>query len=321
MSLIEPVGTPVDELLQMIVQRWDQRLTAQEPGPFDSCRVLHGRGGCFPGLEWFSLDVHWPAVMVTLYQAPPKQFLAGLRAVLLPRMIGLELSALLVQSRYEPGAPYAVAWGEVPVDLVARRDNLEFGLSLQQQNPGFFLDMEPGRQWLEERSTGKRVLNLFAYTCAFSVVAQAAGAESVVNVDMSSRSLAVGRENHRRNQLPTDNIVFMAENIMKSWGRIRRRGPFDIIVIDPPSFQRGSFTATRDYAKVLRRIPELAVNGAHVLACLNAPELGECFLRELVSHNSPGCALEQRLPAHKDFPDVDSGRRLKLLSYTYCSDE
>jgi 23S rRNA (cytosine1962-C5)-methyltransferase len=298
-----------------LLSQWDRRFDGQADGPFDSCRVFHGRGGCFPGLEWCCVDVHWPAVLVTFFLKPPADFSAALQEALLPRMERLSLSVLLFQSRYLPGAPYKIGTGVLPETLTAYRNKLRFHLSLQQQNPGFFLDMEPGRQWLESQCAGKRVLNLFAYTCAFSVVAQAAGASEVVNVDMSSRSLSVGRENHRLNGQSTGNIQFLAENILKSWSRIRRRGPFDIILVDPPSFQKGSFVATRDYAKVLRRLGELAAPEARILVCLNAPELDEDYVRQLVADNSPASVFEQRLDGHPDFPDVDPGRKLKLLVY------
>jgi 23S rRNA (cytosine1962-C5)-methyltransferase len=49
---------------------------------------------------------------------------------------------------------------------------------------------------------------------------------------MSKSSLSVGRENHRINQLSTKNVSFMPYNILKSWGRLTKAGPFDLIVID-----------------------------------------------------------------------------------------
>lgn len=306
-----------ETLLAPLLQRWDSRLYGYETGPFDSCRVFHGRGGSYSGLEWCCVDIHWPLVLVTLFACPPEGFLETLRAALVPRMTRLGLTSLVYQHRHEAGAPYTEAWGELPGAVVARRAGLEFQLSLQQQNVGFFLDMEPGREWLEAAAPGRRVLNLFAYTCAFSVVAQAAGAEQVVNVDLSSRSLSTGRENHRLNHQSTQNIGFMAENILKSWSRIRRKGPYDVLIVDPPSFQRGSFVAARDYAKVLRRLPELAAPGADILLCLNAPELGEDFLQEQVQELGLACEFRGRLPAHPDFPDIDPQRQLKLLTYRF----
>jgi 23S rRNA (cytosine1962-C5)-methyltransferase len=304
--------------IRPILDRWDERLVREVPGaPFDSCRVFHGRGGCYEGLEWCCVDIHWPVVIVTLFREPPLEFVQELKESLLSRMQALGLSALVVQHRHQSGAPFVVEWGTPPAALYARLGELKFHLSLQQQNIGFFLDMEPGRQWLSAHCHGRRVLNLFAYTCALSVVAQAGGAESVVNVDVSSRSLSVGRENHRFNRHGTGNIHFMAENILKSWSRIRRRGPFDLLLIDPPSFQKGSFVAARDYAKVLRRIPQLATPGALILACLNAPELDQAFLQQVMAEACPDCLFVERLPAHPDFPDIDPARQLKLLVFSY----
>ncbi|KAF1047296.1 MAG: Ribosomal RNA large subunit methyltransferase I [Xylophilus sp.] len=69
---------------------------------------------------------------------------------------------------------------------------------LRGQNHGRFLDMAAGRQWVRGHLATwprARVLNLFAYTCAFSVVALQAGAKSVVNIDMSHGALATGQQN------------------------------------------------------------------------------------------------------------------------------
>lgn len=308
---------PAQALLQVILDRWDSRFAPPPEQPLANCRVFHGRGGCYPQLEWCCLDVHHPVVVIILFSEPPVDFLNALQDALVPRMSAVGFTSLLVQRRYQQQSPYAVLWGCLPDNVLARRANLCFRLSLEQQNPGFFLDMEPGRQWLEKHCAGKKVLNLFAYTCAFSVVAQAAGAKEVLNVDLSSKSLTRGRENHRINGQSTTNIGFMATDILKSWSRIRRKGPFDIIIVDPPSFQKGSFVATRDYAKILRRLDQLAAPAARVLACLNAPELDDGFLQSLFAEHCPDWAFVERLPAHPDFPDRDEARQLKLLVYEY----
>lgn len=284
----------------------------------DSRRLLHGRGGCYPGLEWCSLDFFAPVLLLTAYQPPPE----GFRAWLLTQLSPLwgqpgAPQALVVQHRYRQGAPSESWHGAMPDQAFAQRGRLKFHISFERQNVGYFLDMEPGRQWLEARADGANVLNLFAYTCAFSVVALAAGAETVVNVDMSRGALSAGRENHRLNGLATDRAQFLPLDILKSWSRIRRRGPYDVIIIDPPSYQKGSFIATRDYPKVVRRIAELARPGGQVLACLNAPELDTEFLRDLFTERSPACAARASLPPAANFEDQDPERRLKLMPFVY----
>lgn len=284
-----------------------------EAGERDSRRLFHGRGGSYPGYEQVTVDLFDPVLLVTLYQAPPADLFEGLEQI---AELRADPFCVLVQHRYQAGGPLQCLLGQMPDRAFARRGDLRFGLRLdQRQNCGYFLDMEPGRRWLEQRARGRNVLNLFAFTCAFSVVAQHVGARQVVNVDMSSSALARGRDNHRLNHLSTDSVRFLKENILKSWGRIRRPGPYDIAIVDPPSYQPGSFVARRDYARVLRRLPEFMAPGGEVLLCLNAPELGEDFLLQLAAEHCPAAEFVERLPPAEGFPDLDPDRRLKLMVF------
>ena len=281
----------------------------------DSYRVFHGRGRIFPDLEFVTVDFFQPAILVTLFFEPPEQWLDELIAQIRPLFVSVH-SVLVIQRRYMPNAPSEIVWGELPESNYARRGNSLFNLHLaRQQNSGFFLDMESGREWIEQHAAGRFVLNLFAYTCAFSVIAIAAGAEKVVNVDMSSAALNVGRANHQLNNLAKNKSEFVAENILKSWSRVKKPGPYDLVIIDPPSYQKGSFIAQKDYAKVIRRLPELMPSGGLVLACLNAPELSEGFLRQQFVEQCPQAEFVERVKPHADFPDIDPEQQLKLLVY------
>jgi 23S rRNA (cytosine1962-C5)-methyltransferase len=281
----------------------------------DSYRVLHGRGRCFEGLEFLNVDFYQPVLVFVLYKEPPDNWLGEL-VFFLQDKLGENLSCVLVQRRYLPNSPSEVILGVMPEKVFARRGDLRFNLHLNaQQNAGYFLDMEAGRQWIEKNASDKHVLNLFAYTCAFSVVAVAAGAKKVVNVDMSSPALNLGRSNHQLNGMPKEKTEFVAENILKSWSRVRKPGPYDVVIVDPPSYQKGSYVAERDYAKVIRRLPELMPQGGLVLACLNAPELSDDFLKKQFEEQLPQAEFVERLAAHPDFPDINPEQQLKLLVY------
>lgn len=280
-----------------------------------SYRVFHGRGRTFPELEFVTVDYFQPVILITLFLEPPSNWLDEL-ITQMRLMFASSDTVLVVQRRYLANAPSEIIWGELPESMYARRGNSLFNLHLgRQQNTGFFLDIEAGRQWLEQHVAGKRVLNLFAYTCAFSVVAIAAGAEKVVNVDMSSAALNLGRANHQLNNLAKNKSEFVAENILKSWSRVKKPGPYDLVIIDPPSYQKGSFIAEKDYAKVIRRLPELMPAGGLVLACLNAPELSDGFIKQQFVEQCPQAEFVERLQPHVDFPDVDPEQQLKLLVY------
>ncbi|TDM08805.1 MAG: hypothetical protein C4K60_05335 [Ideonella sp. MAG2] len=78
---------------------------------------------------------------------------------------------------------------------------------------------------------------------------------------------------------------------------------------------KGSFVASKDYARVVRRLPDLIAPGGHALLALNAPELGPQFLLDLVQQEAPMFTLVERLANPPSFADVDEDRALKVLVF------
>lgn len=67
---------------------------------------------------------------------------------------------------------------------------------------GVFIDQRENRRWVHAQARGKRVLNTFSYTCAFSVAAAVGGAAEVTSVDVSGRYLDWGKRNFELNDIP-----------------------------------------------------------------------------------------------------------------------
>ena len=162
-------------------------------------RLFHGRGHCYPGLEYLSVDWFEPQLFITLFQPPPVDQWQIIKQTL--ETYQDRVSCAIVQHRYDRKAAVEILWGDPQSPAEAKENDLRFCLDLQRpQNIGYFFDISPARQWLSQHCTGKRVLNLFSYPCAFSVAAMAAQAHSVVNLDMSNAALETGRANHRLNK-------------------------------------------------------------------------------------------------------------------------
>ena len=268
----------------------------------------------FPGLKHVTIDWFAPTILLTLYAEFEVQNALS-DCLLRSAAHHPEIEAVLVQRRDLPGSPKGCDYGKLPAEPTAHESGLRYHLNLDRdQNHGFFLDMKTGRDWVRERADGKSVLNLFAYTCSLSVAAIAGGADSVVNLDMSSRALAVGRMNHQLNfeSERCRRASYLAHNLFKSWGKLRRSGPFDLILIDPPSNQAGSFVAPRDYGKIVRHLGELTKPESQILACLNSPHLGEDFLREQFCDFVYG----ERLPGAAGFADRNAESALKCLLFS-----
>ena len=301
--------------LSAVAERFASLIANNAFASGDSLRIFHGRGNTYDGLHWLNIDFFHPVILVTLFAEIHDDVQARLFALITENLPDLACDCLVVQRRYLDKAPCDVIVGDLPNQAYAQRNGLRFFLSFEQQNVGFFLDIEIARQWVERECKEKNVLNLFSYTCAFSVVAKAAGAEHVVNMDMSSRALSIGRENHKVNGLSTDNVRFYAYDIFKSWGRIKRHGPYDLIIIDPPSFQKGSFVASKDYQRVIRKMSGLLNDDGCFLACLNAPEVDLSDFKRLLEAEADGFVVENILEASPYFPDISAEKRLKMLVF------
>ncbi|HZF71128.1 class I SAM-dependent methyltransferase [Sulfuricurvum sp.] len=278
-------------------------------------RLFHGRGNTYGGYRFLTVDSVDKVLFAVLFDADEEEYAI---VSMLRDFFDAEAKweALVVQQRYLPSSPSTVVAGELPEQCFAIESGLKYHINfLNAQNIGFFPDMKLGREFVRDHANGKKVLNLFSYTCSFSVVAIAGGATAVANVDMNKNVLSMGRENHRLNALDTKKVEFMPYNILKSWSRIRKSGPYDLIIIDPPSFQKGSFAATSDYEKIIRRLHEFAAEECIVLSALNAPELDSEFIKTLFRENAPEFQYVERLENLESFPEIEEERSLKNLIF------
>ena len=282
--------------------------------PEDATRLFHGRGHCYEGLSFINIDWFAPVIWVVLYgdvEDALVEALAQMLSELAKQQPAIE--AVSIQRRVKGRAQQDVVFGKMPEHCVAKEDGMVIALNLSEnQNIGFFLDAKPGRQWLAERAKGKRVLNLFAYTCSFSVAALKAGADNVLNIDMAKGALATGQRNHALNDLDRSRASFLPHDIFRSTKKLQKYGPYDLVIMDPPSRQKGSFEAEKDYAKLIRKLAPMLAPGAEILACLNAPYLGEQFVPDLFAENLPEYSLQYRLPQREDFPEADLQCCLKM---------
>jgi 23S rRNA (cytosine1962-C5)-methyltransferase len=109
---------------------------------------------------------------------------------------------------------------------------------------GLFPEQLPHWEWMlarlgEVRDEPPRVLNLFAYTGAASLLAAAAGAQ-VTHVDASKRAIAWAKENQAASKLGSAPIRWILEDAQKFVAREVRRGKtYHMLLVDPPKFGRG----------------------------------------------------------------------------------
>lgn len=158
---------------------------------------------------------------------------------------------------------------------------LEFGVQFKVNlvdylDTGLFLDHRETRKIVAAASTGKRMLNLFAYTCSFSVQAAAAGAVFTKSVDLSNTYTAWGRDNFELNGFSLQNHPVVRADCLKFLDEeIRNRVKYDIIVIDPPTISRSKkmdqlFDIQVDYVTLISKAMKLLVKGGIIFFSTNS---------------------------------------------------
>lgn len=141
---------------------------------------------------------------------------------------------------------------------------------------GLFLDHRETRRLVAGVAVGKRLLNLFAYTCSFSVQAAAAGAAFTKSVDLSNTYTGWGRDNFILNALPPDNNVIVRGDCLKFIDEeIGARATYDVIVVDPPTISRSTkmeqlFDIQEDYVTLLSKCLRLLAKGGVLFFSTNS---------------------------------------------------
>jgi 23S rRNA (cytosine1962-C5)-methyltransferase len=131
-----------------------------------------------------------------------------------------------------------------------------------------------------------------------------------LNVDLSKKSLARGKENFALNSLPTGDHRFIADDVMAVLPRLARKGEkFDMIILDPPTFSRShrgkSFQVEHDFETLVLAALEVAERNARILLSTNCLDLRERALEVMARYClkvSRRAGKLHREPAPLDFP-------------------
>ncbi len=190
--------------------------------------------------------------------------------------------------------PAELMAGEEPGELIVQEAGLSYVVEpAGGYSSGLFLDQRANRQWVSGLGA-RRMLNLFAYTCSFTVCAAAGGAETC-SVDAAKRVLATGRRNLELNGIdPAEGHRFLADDARKVVPRLVKRGEkFDLIVLDAPTFGRADgrvFRVEKDLGELVRECFELLDEGGWMLVSCNYAAWGARDLRTVCADALDGTA-------------------------------
>lgn len=291
----------------------------------DLCeKVFNGPSAVIPGLEQLIIDRFAGHLFVLTYREMNEAELDNIVSLLKELF---PFCSVRIQFR-KSGTSYELFISEDAENtLEVEEHGLKYIVHTQRgQNTGFFADMINGRKTVMDyirQSRDVKVLNLFAYTCSFAVVSLKAGAVSVDNWDMNKNSLSIGRDNIRLNNLDDRMSSYFGYDIFKSFSKIRKRGPYNLIVMDPPPMQGKSFSYKKDYPRLIGRIPQILAKGGAVLFCLNAPDCSPEDFRFMINQNLRGHFDEvKEIPCPPSYLGRFKERGLKtFFAENYIPDE
>jgi 23S rRNA (cytosine1962-C5)-methyltransferase len=284
-------------------------------------RAVHSEGDACPGVL---LDVYGEAAVLELTTAGTEVWRAELEAaareIFAPRTLLVRETGATRDTGSRPGARSPAS------ELASFLENgLRFVADLGSgQKTGFFLDQRDNRSRLRGLAHGKRVLNLFSYSGAFSVAALAGGAAGAVDVDSSSAALALARENRKANGFAAPEPDFVAADVFDDLRRRVAAGErFDVVVCDPPAFAKKRSdvdSAARGYKDVNRLAMSLVAPDGWLLTCSCSGLVDADLFQKIVFSASLDArvpfALAARQGAGEDHPvslDCPEGEYLKGL--------
>lgn len=295
-----------------------------DPALTDAFRLVHGAADAEPG--WFVERLgDWLLSESGGTDLPPDRVARLLGWVEAEGARGAFHKSLDRQvRRREPGeaAPRLVLGEGSPGEFFVRENGLRFALALDRgYSYGLFLDQRDNRRRLLRdhvaagfpaplaESREKRLLNLFAYTCAFSVAAVPAGWQTT-SLDLSRKYLDWGRANLSHNSIEPAGQDFIHGDAFDWLGRFaRRERRFELIILDPPTFsggKQGAFRAEADYPRLVAAASAVLSPGGVLLASTNAGGLAPgdfCgLIEEALQRAGRRILARHYAPQPPDFP-------------------
>jgi 23S rRNA (cytosine1962-C5)-methyltransferase len=231
-------------------------------------RLVHGEGDQLPGLI---IDIYGNTAVIQAHSVGMHRDLQMITDALKEVMQGKELKHIYYKSegtlpfKAELDAGDGYIWGGEQVEAVAIENGLRFQIDwLKGQKTGFFIDQRENRKLLEQYASGRRLLNMFCYTGAFSVYGLRGGATVVDSVDSSSKAVSVTNRNVTLN-FGEEPRHYSCSGDAFRYLKETPEGKYDLIVLDPPAFakHRGAVhNALQGYKKLnLAAMTKIAPGG------------------------------------------------------------
>ncbi len=253
-------------------------------------RLVHGEGDGLPGLI---IDFYNGTAVIQAHHVGMHRHIQEI-SVALKSVFGSGLKGIYDKSAETLPKNLEIksndwVWGKAETDLVK-----EYGASYRidwekGQKTGFFIDQRENRKLVSGYAKGKKVLNTFCYSGAFSVLALQEGASEVHSVDISAKAIELTEENLKLNEGFPGKHESIVADVVKY---IREIGAdYDVIILDPPAFAK-NLKARHNAVQAYKRLNAEAIRKIKPGGILFTFSCSQVVDKSLFSHTITAAAME-----------------------------
>ncbi|AGT44353.1 class I SAM-dependent rRNA methyltransferase [Treponema pedis] len=271
---------------------WQYRKDVMRKEDLNSCRIIFGETDGFPGLtvDKFA-DILVIQVLSFGLNAIKETLISILVEVLkengqnIAGVFERNDSELRVLEGLEEGKGWLFKYTELPSsfsEVIICENGIKYSVDfINGQKTGFFLDQKYNRLAVSSLARGKRVLECFTHTGSFTLNAIAGGAEAVTAIDISASALETAKKNAALNSVlnAEEKIIFVKADVFNlltalvenktgtDWDTVRKNGPYDMIILDPPAFAKHRNVRDRGlkgYGEINKKAMQLLPRGGYL---------------------------------------------------------
>lgn len=252
-----------------------QRKELMKDSDTTAFRVFNGEGDGIGGLIIDYYDgfyvIHWYSEGIYSFR---KDILTAMREK-------LDFKGIYEKKRFDRKGQYIEdddfvegERGDFPI--LVKENGVNFAVDLNDgAMTGIFLDQREVRNAIRSRyAKNTEMLNMFSYTGAFSVCAALGGALKTTSVDVANRSRPKTIQQFEANDIDATKQEIVVDDVFQYFKYAARKGrTFGLVVVDPPSFaktKKTTFSAAKDYTKLLEETIQLTKNNGIIVASTNS---------------------------------------------------
>jgi 23S rRNA (cytosine1962-C5)-methyltransferase len=289
-------------------------------------RVFNSEGDGFGGI---TLDYFEGYYLIQWYSMGAYSFQEDIITAIkkLPNYKGLyQKKRFAVEGKYVEEDDFV--HGERPsFPLLVKENGVNFAIYLNDgAMVGVFLDQREVRKLIRDKyADGKRVLNTFSYTGAFSVFAALGGAAGTTSVDLANRSLSKTVEQFSINGIDYEAQNIVVEDVFKYFKfAVKKELTFDMVILDPPSFARSkkhTFSASKDYKDLLKEAIAITEKNGVIVASTNCSTFNmkkfKGFIETAFKETNGSYKLLEEFTLPEDFKTINQYKQSDYLKVVF----